>query len=25
MVQPKFLWKNIAPQIIENYQKIANE
>jgi len=25
MVQPKFLWKNIIPQIIENYQKIAKE
>jgi len=25
IVQPKFLWKNIIPQIIENYQKIANE
>jgi len=25
MVQPKFLWKNIAPQIIENYQKIIDE
>jgi glycosyltransferase involved in cell wall biosynthesis len=24
-VQPKFLWKNIIPQIIEAYQKIANE
>jgi glycosyltransferase involved in cell wall biosynthesis len=24
-VQPNFLWKNIVPQIIENYQKIANE
>jgi glycosyltransferase involved in cell wall biosynthesis len=24
-VQPNFLWKNIIPQIIENYQKIANE
>jgi glycosyltransferase involved in cell wall biosynthesis len=24
MVQPKFLWKNIAPQIIENYQKIVD-
>jgi len=25
IVQPKFLWKNIIPQIIENYQKIADE
>jgi glycosyltransferase involved in cell wall biosynthesis len=24
MVQPKFLWKNIIPQIIENYQKIVD-
>jgi len=24
-VQPNFLWENIIPQIIENYQKIANE
>jgi len=22
MVQPKFLWKNIIPQIIESYQKV---
>jgi len=25
IVQPKFLWKNIIPQIIEKYQKITNE
>jgi glycosyltransferase involved in cell wall biosynthesis len=25
IVQPKFLWKNIIPQIIENYQKIVEE
>jgi glycosyltransferase involved in cell wall biosynthesis len=24
-VQPKFLWKNIVPQIIENYHKITKE
>jgi glycosyltransferase involved in cell wall biosynthesis len=22
MVQPKFLWRNIIPQIIESYQKV---
>jgi len=24
-VQPNFLWKNIVPQIIENYHKITKE